>query len=322
MSCRAGLVGSEGFQDVGNRGQCGGFSGGDEFIGAGEVVPDEGLYVGFNDDVGLRAPSEVGMVLDDGEGAADDIGGGAGRGEAAGFEIDTDGDVGAEQAGTFNGDGSGEEAVDEGATFELDRDEEAGIGAGAAQGWSNRAAGVIDGDAGVNVGGGDGEGRGEFLECSDRSEALEVALEAKIVGQAEPGRRPAAEVGKGSERGDALHVVERDAGAIDGADERANAGAGDAIDGHAGVEQRADNADVGDAAGEASGEGKSNAGAVTVGARLSESEGANAIGCGAQPLFGEGDLVGTVVRIVGHSDYSLVPLAGWARLFDRRMLVL
>ena len=52
---------------------------------------------------------------------------------------------------------------------------------------------------------------------------------------------------------------ERDAGAIDGADERADAGACDAIDGDAGIPQRANDADVSDAAGEASGEREADA---------------------------------------------------------------
>ena len=32
-----------------------------------EVVPDEGFYVGLDDDVGLSAPGEVGVALDDGK---------------------------------------------------------------------------------------------------------------------------------------------------------------------------------------------------------------------------------------------------------------
>ena len=98
-----------------------------------EIVPDEGLHVGLDDDVGLRAPGEIGVALDDRERAADHVGGGARGGEAAGFEVDGDGDVGAEQAGAFDGDGRGEEAVDEGAAFELNGNEQPRIGAGAAK---------------------------------------------------------------------------------------------------------------------------------------------------------------------------------------------
>jgi len=315
----------------------GGFPGGDQFVGASEVVPDEGLDVGLDDDVSLRAPGEIGVVLDDREGATDDVGGGARGGEAAGLEVDGDGNVGAEQARAFNRNGGGEEAVHERAALELDGDEKSRVGAGASEWRPDRAARVVDGDAGVDVGGGDGEGRGEFFEGFAGSEALEVTLEAEIVGQAEPGGRPAAEVGESCERGDALHVVERDTGAIDGADQSADAGAGNAIDGDAGVFERADDADVGDAAGEASGEGEADAWAIAGGARFFFGEGLHLVGGVAQPVFGEANFGGRIawlvagpievgmaglVVLVGHSEYSLVLLRRWVRLFDRGMLVL
>ena len=47
-----------------------------------------------------------------------------------------------------------------------------GISAGRAERRADRAARVVDGDAGVDVGGGDGERRLEFLECFERREAL------------------------------------------------------------------------------------------------------------------------------------------------------
>jgi hypothetical protein len=333
------FVGGEGFQNVGQSGLGGDFSGGDQIISAREIVPDERLNVGLDNDVGLRAPGQVGVALDDGERSADNVGGGAGRGEAAGFEVNGNGDVGAEQAGTFDWDGGCQEAIDEGATFELDGDEESRVSAGTAQRRAERAARVVDGDTGVDVGGGDGEGRGELLEGFERSEALEIALEAKIVGEAEPGGRPAAEVSEGGERGDALHVVERDACAVDGADQRTDASAGDAIDGDAGVSESANHADVGDAAGEASGECEADARAISAGARLVASQRLDAVVGVAQPLLGERDLFRDVARVaiaglvvlivlivfvllVGHPDYSLVRLRIGRSLFDRGMLVL
>ena len=99
---------------------------------------------------------------------------------------------------------------------------------------------------------------------------------------------------------------------------------GDAIDGDAGIFERADHADVGDAAGEASGEGEADAGPVACGARLFAGERLHLVGGVAQPVFGEGDsfggavtsvgvvaLVGiavVLVVLVGHSEYSLVRL--------------
>ena len=114
--------------------------------------------------------------------------------QISGFQIDGDDDVRAEQQASFDGHRRGQKAVDQRAAFELNGHEQAGIRAGAAQRRTDRSARVVNGDAGIDVGGSDGQRRGELLESFSGREAREIPLEAKIVGQAEPGRRPAAEV--------------------------------------------------------------------------------------------------------------------------------
>ena len=142
--------------DLREGGAGGGFAGYDHFVGLGEVVPDEGLYVGFDDDVGLGAPGKIGVTLNDVEGAAENVREGARFFEITGFEINGDDHVGAEEEGAFYRDRGGEKAVNEGAAFELDRHEETGIGAGSAHRRADKSAGIIDGNAGADIGGGNG----------------------------------------------------------------------------------------------------------------------------------------------------------------------
>ena len=71
--------------------------------------------------------------------------------------MNSDNHVCALQVTAFDGHWRGEEAIDQRAIVKMNWDEEAGVRAGRAQHWSDRAAVVIDGDAGVEIGGGDGE---------------------------------------------------------------------------------------------------------------------------------------------------------------------
>ena len=187
-----------------------------------------------------------------------------GGSHAGGFEINGDDDVGAEERDAFHWNRGSEKSVHQGAVFKLNRHEETGIGAGAAQRRGQRAAGVINGDAGVDVGGGDGQGSYEVFEIFCGREAGEIFFEALIGGEAEPGRGPAAEIGEAGVRADALHFFERRAGTIGGADQRADAGAGDSVNVNALVAQNPQHADVRDAAGEAAGQSQADFGAREV----------------------------------------------------------
>src|SRR4029077_16774289 len=99
---------------------------------------------------------------------------------------------------------------------------------------------------------GNGEGSFQFFKGFHMRESREVFFHALIGGQAEPGRRPASESRESGIAGNALHVVKGHAGAIAGADQSADAGSGDTINGNAGVDQCTKHTDVRNATREAS----------------------------------------------------------------------
>jgi len=121
---------------------------------------------------------------------------------------------------------------------------------------------VVNGQAEVDIGGGDGERLLQILETLNGCEALDELFEAIVGGEAEPGRGPATEIGELGFVGDALHHFERRASAVGCSDESTDAGASHDVDGDGRFAQDSQDADVGNASGETAGEGDSNAGAL------------------------------------------------------------
>src|SRR6266481_3231958 len=126
------------------------------------------------------------------------------------------------------------------------------------------SASVVHGDPSVDIRGSYGERSFQFFEGLHMRESRKVFFHALVGGQAEPGRRPAAKIREGGGAGNALHVVKRYAGAIAGADQRADAGTCDTINGNAGFRQRAKHADVRDATRESASQREPDAKALTV----------------------------------------------------------
>src|SRR5258706_5608798 len=93
--------------DFGQRGIHGSFANRDEFVGAGEVVPHERLHVGLDDYVGLLAPRDFPMPLDNSEGTADDVRHRAWIFQTSCFKINRNDDIRAKQQSAFDGNGRG-----------------------------------------------------------------------------------------------------------------------------------------------------------------------------------------------------------------------
>ncbi len=77
-------------------------------------------------------------------------------------------------------------------------------------------------------------------------ESRKISFHALVGGQPKPGRRPASKIRKARGAGNALHVIQRHARTVAGADQRADASASDTINRNAGVRQRAKHTDVRD----------------------------------------------------------------------------
>lgn len=194
------------------------------------------------------------MFLDDGERAAENVGEGARLAVRAGLEVDGDDEFGAEEESAFDGNKGGEEAVDESAALEFYGNEQAGISAGSAQGRAKQTAVVVDGQAEIDIGGGDGERLLQLFKGFCWRKTSEEFFEAIVGGETEPGGGPAAEVSELDFVGGEFHGFERSSGTIGRTDESADAGAGDDVDGDACFAKDAENTDVGDAAGETASE--------------------------------------------------------------------
>ena len=108
--------------------------------------------------------------------------------------------------------------------------------------------------AGDNIGGHDAERNFHLSEISRGCEFVEKMLEALVGRHAHARKRPAAEIAESRFGALALHFVERRSAGIGGGDQRANAGAGDDIDGDLVLFQDAKHADVRNAAREAAAE--------------------------------------------------------------------
>ena len=144
----------------------------------------------------------------------------------------------------------------------------------------------------------------------------EISFHALVGGQAQPGRGPAAKIREGGGGGNALHGVKRDAGAVTCADQRADAGAGDAVNGNACVYQRTQYADVRDAARKAASQRQPHAGALGAWLLFTGCEGTKLVLCVAQPVESVCNLV------FDHAVLILVPLRYWGTWFDQAMPVL
>src|SRR4029077_441328 len=131
------LFTAQGCADFRKGGFHGSLADGDEIVGTGKVIPNEWLDVWFDDDIGLLAPGDVTVALDDIERPADDVRYGAGIFQVSRFQINRDDDVRAEQQCAFHRNGRSEKAINESASFKLDGHEEPRVGAGAAQRWSD-----------------------------------------------------------------------------------------------------------------------------------------------------------------------------------------
>ena len=116
------------------------------------------------------------MFLDDGEGTAEDIGKGARFVDRACFQVNGDHKFRAEEKQAFDGHERSEKAVDERATFIFHGNEQTGISARSAQRRAERATVVVDGQAKIDVGGGDGERFLQFFEAFDGSKASDELL--------------------------------------------------------------------------------------------------------------------------------------------------
>ena len=139
------------------------------------------------------------------------------------------------QQRAFDGNRRGQKTIHQRASLELYGHEQPGIRARPTQRRTEQAARVIDGDARIDVRGGDRQRDGEFLESFHGSEAREIFFHALIGGEAEPRGRPAAKIGEGSGPRQCVPFLRGHARAIASADERADTGTCDNIDGNAGL---------------------------------------------------------------------------------------
>jgi hypothetical protein len=118
-------------------------------------------------------------------------------------------------------------------------------------------------------------------------------------------------------RSDALHFVERRASTKSRTYERADAGARNEVDGNAGFAKDAQNANVGDTAGESASEREADARALRWFALF-------AFGDREQPFFGGLQPADCIGHFAGaHSDNTLTRAMGWGHSsFDQGMAVL
>src|SRR6202008_1161735 len=122
-------------------------------------------------------------------------------------------------------------------------------------------------------------------------ETGKIGFHALVGGQAQPGWRPAAEIGEAGGASNALHVLKGYAGAIASANQSADAGAGDTINGDIRVYQGANHTDVCNAAREAASQGKPYAGTFGGRAFFIGGKGAKFVFRIAQPIEGVGYFV-------------------------------
>src|SRR5437879_3455014 len=146
---RVALFAAQSRADLRQGRKCSGFTGGDHFRRLGEIVPHKGLYVWLDDDVGLRAPREIGVALENVERAAENVCECTRLLQGARLEIHGDNNVGAEEQSALQGHGSGEKSIDQSSSIVLDRHEQPWISARSANHGRKWAMRVIHGDAGV-----------------------------------------------------------------------------------------------------------------------------------------------------------------------------
>lgn len=269
-----------------------------------EIIPQKWSDVWLDDDVGMAAPFDVGVLLDDGEGTAEHVGEGARFFDRAGFEMDGDDQLGSKEQGAFDWNKGREKTINEHTAFEFDGNKQAGISARSAQRRTDGAAAIIDRQAHVDIGGGDGERGVQVFEEFCGREAREKNFETIVGGETEPGGGPPAEVGELGFRGDPLHVVESGAGAIGCTDQSAHTGAGNDVNGNAFLAQNAEDANVSDTASESAGKCEADA---------------RTFPCGLRCAVGSRRVL---VILPGHTPSILGCAGATKRAFDREGAIL
>ena len=164
--------------------------------------------------------------------------------------------LGAHVAQGNGGNGVGEHAVDEHASANFYRQEHAGVGATGANGIDERAGMEDDAFAGRKIGGGDGQRDAQFFESLDLEDAVEESDHALVAGEAVARQSPTGKVFEADLGGEFLEFGDVESAAIGGADESADAGARDKADRNVFFFENFEDADVSQAAGEASAEGQ------------------------------------------------------------------
>src|SRR5216683_2278057 len=148
---------------------------------------------------------------------------------------------------------------------------------------------VIHGNARVDVGCGDGQGRVQLFESRNGSETGKIFSQALVGGQAEPRRCPTAEIGKARLRANFLHFIKRCPSTETRADQCAHACACDAVDGDASFPQNAQDSDVRNAAGKSARKSQADAWTFLGFASLAVRESAKLVLCRPQPAERAGE---------------------------------
>src|SRR5258708_29027518 len=130
------------------------------------------------------------MPLDDVEGTAEDVGERARLFEVVRFQVNRDDHVRAKKQNALDGHRRGDESVDQRPPLKLNGHKKAGISAGSAQRWSDGPMGIVDGNTGGDVRGGDGQRRLQFLKRFYRSKTGEGLFQSLVCGETGPGRLP------------------------------------------------------------------------------------------------------------------------------------